>query len=85
MEIPDFLLAPLSNLSLFAMSSKLRIKLQIGKETTQNSATDNRCHSMPSLLSHLVQGQGQKLKITYLLSYQRYIHTKPIMATEAEN
>jgi hypothetical protein len=43
MEIPDFLFATLSNLSLFTMSSRLRIKLQIGKEMAQNSAPDNRC------------------------------------------
>jgi hypothetical protein len=77
MEIPDFLFATLSNLSLFTMSSRLRIKLQIGKEMTQNSAPDDRCHlnakfTVPSG-SRL---RAQKLKIKYLLlSHQGYIRT----------
>ncbi len=44
MEIPDLLFATLSNLSLFTMSTRLRMKLQIGEEMTQNSAPDDRCH-----------------------------------------
>jgi hypothetical protein len=76
MEIPDFLFATLGNLSLFTMSSRLRIKLQIGKEMTQTSAPDDRCHlnakfTIPSG-SRL---RAQKLKITYLLSHQGYIRT----------
>jgi hypothetical protein len=56
MDIPDFLFASLSNLSLFTISSRLWIKLQIGKERLKIAPLMIGATSMPRLLSGLVQG-----------------------------
>jgi hypothetical protein len=78
MEVPDFLFANLSNLSLFMMFSRLRIKLQIGKELTQNSAPDYRCQPECQVYYSI------RFKVEGTKATRNTFAQLPIMATEAQ-